>query len=583
MKSNSCFSFFLFFISLNLGAQVKLSGCVKGLDLTAVPYCNVILKDSVNAKIVKYTQTNKEGYYSLSINTAGCYNISFSALSFKTETIPIFIDRNNSEISQNAVLSNTLVELKEVVIHPNSPIIIKKDTIIFDAKSFTKGNEHVVEDLLKNLPGLHIDSDGRISIAGKEIEKVMVEGDDFFEKGYQLLTKSMLSSSIDKIELLKRYSNNKLLKDIEQSDKIALNLKLKDENKREWFGNTDIGLGLNKFSKHDAQGNLMNFGKKDKYYLLANTNNVGYDIGDYAANNSLENLDEIGDGESAFRFMRFASDPLSFESKRTNFNNTNLLSLNTILKPLQKLKIKMSFLTDRNKNNFTSYSSGYYRTENLSFTNTLDSKLHSNSKIGYGKVDLTYDIYLNSILEILTNYRNEYDIGLNNNLFNDIEVAEHLETDRTLFNQKIRFVYRAKNKQILKITTNYIQDKIPQNYNANNSPFNARLFPDIQKADEIGQYIHNRMKFIGVDICYMKKQNNIIFFEFHLGNSYRKDVLDSFIQDKTTMKDIEKYENDVICVANNLFFNSKYSLSYKKILVSAELGLNNNFIFFDRL
>ena len=69
-------------------------------------------------------------------------------------------------------------------------------------KYFLKGNEEVVEDLLKNIPGLEIDRSGAIKVDGIEIEKIMVEGDDFFKKGYRMISKSMPSSPIDKIELL---------------------------------------------------------------------------------------------------------------------------------------------------------------------------------------------------------------------------------------------------------------------------------------------------------------------------------------------------------------------------------------------
>ncbi len=115
---------------------------------------------------------------------------------------------------------------------------------MFNADSFKQGNEQVIEDLLRKIPGLNIDSDGTIKVGNQEIEKVMIDGDDMFEKGYKILTKNMPVNPVDKIELLQNYSNNKHLKGIENSEKVALNLTLKDDYKRTWFGNTNLGYGL---------------------------------------------------------------------------------------------------------------------------------------------------------------------------------------------------------------------------------------------------------------------------------------------------------------------------------------------------
>ena len=148
------------------------------------------------------------------------------------------------------------------------PITIKKDTIVFDAKSFLQGNELVVEDLLKKIPGLNVLTDGTIKIGNQEVEKVMIDGDDFFEKGYKIVTKNMPVNPIDKVEVYQNYSNNKHLKGIENSEKVALNLTLKEDAKRIWFGNIFGGYGLVSENRYEFRANLMNFGKKSKHYFL---------------------------------------------------------------------------------------------------------------------------------------------------------------------------------------------------------------------------------------------------------------------------------------------------------------------------
>ena len=82
---------------------------------------------------------------------------------------------------------------------------------------------------------------------------------------------------IENVELYQNYSNNKHLKGIENSDKVALNLTLKEDYKRLWFGNANLGYGLFSDNRYDVRANLMNFGKKKVYYFLTNLNNIGYD------------------------------------------------------------------------------------------------------------------------------------------------------------------------------------------------------------------------------------------------------------------------------------------------------------------
>jgi hypothetical protein len=106
----------------------------------------------------------------------------FSAFNYAPKTFEIEVTSESKVIEKNAVLTPKSLELNEVIVIQERAITIKKDTITFLAKSFLQGNEQVVEDLLKKIPGLTIDQNGTIKVGSQEIEKVMVDGDDFFEQ-----------------------------------------------------------------------------------------------------------------------------------------------------------------------------------------------------------------------------------------------------------------------------------------------------------------------------------------------------------------------------------------------------------------
>lgn len=222
-------------------------------------------KDSLST-ISAYTTADRDGNFKLVIKENGTYTFTFSSLGFT----PVI---QKHEITEKPLLPLTIkmqeepLQLNEVILTAELPIQQKKDTITFNAAYFLTGTEQVVEDLLSKIPGVTVSDEGVIKVQGKEIEKLMVDGDDLFESGYQILSRSMPVQPIDKVEILERYSNNKHLKDIEFSDRVAINLKLKDEFKRVWFGGIELGYSPEN-DYYQTKFNLANFGKKNKYYFI---------------------------------------------------------------------------------------------------------------------------------------------------------------------------------------------------------------------------------------------------------------------------------------------------------------------------
>jgi tRNA/tmRNA/rRNA uracil-C5-methylase (TrmA/RlmC/RlmD family) len=135
-------------ISNALYSQTLIEGYIRNRETSKGVYASVVLKDE-NGKIIAYTNTKNEGYFELKTSLKGVFNLNVSSLSYEAQSIKIVIDSNTSNIKKNIVLTPKATELKEVVIQTRRPITVKKDTVVFDAKSFTQGNEQVVEDLLK--------------------------------------------------------------------------------------------------------------------------------------------------------------------------------------------------------------------------------------------------------------------------------------------------------------------------------------------------------------------------------------------------------------------------------------------------
>ncbi len=579
MKKNKLVFTLLLFINIAF-SQTVIKGTVTSEKQEAIPFANIVIKVD-STVIIAYTYSDKNGNYLLKTKKTGKFNLYFSVLGYETQSIPIEITNEPKEIIKNVVLKEKSFELDEVIIQAEKPITIKKDTIIFNAKNFSKGSDQIVEDLLKNIPGITVEGNGTIKVGGKEVEKVMVDGDDLFEKGYKILTKNMPPDQIDKVELLQRYSNNKLLKGVEESDKVALNLVLKDDAKRQWFGNVALGYDITFSNRYSLQGNLMNFGKKNKYYFLTNLNSIGYD-----ATGDINHLirpfrygepASIGDNESAYSVLDLNSFTPNFKASRTNFNNTELASINAIFTLSKKIKLKTLGFFNWDENDFFRNSTQTFKTNNTDFTNTEDFKLRKKKFIGFGKIDLNYDISKTKMLEITTKYNNQEDNNNSNLIFNGESTIENLENINTLFDQKISYTNKFKKNKVFLLTGRYINEKTPQNYSINQF-FYQDLFPNNSNSNNIVQLSENKMQFAGFEAHLLDRKQNGNLLELQVGNQYRKDKLHSSFSLKENNNIIETpYQNNTIYVSNDLYFNTKYRLKLNNCGLTGKLDFHQLF------
>lgn len=449
-----------FFSKLNAQTSFEIKGLILDTKNKPLMYTNVVLKDSISKSIVAYSYSNQKGIYNIKPNKSGKFNLIFTSLGYETKTVPLVLNSKQKQLKIDVILKEKIMDLDEVIIQSELPISIKKDTITFKTKYYVKGTEQTVEDLLKTIPGINISTNGTIKIGNQEIEKLMVDGDDFFEKGYKTLSKNMPSYPIEEVEVLKNYSNNRLLKGIEKSNKVALNLKLDEKSKRIWFGNFETSIGNDNF--YQLKGNLMNFGKKNKYYFFTNLNNIGYDaLGD------IENLvrpfrinepASIGDNQKVNSILNLLAENLNFRESKTNFNNAELVSLNAIFNPTEKLKIKTLGFFNWDETDFFRNNIDIIDVNGTNFTNNQKLELRNKNRVAFGKLDFTYNISKTKMLEATTKYNNG-DFNDNSDLFfNGNSTIENLQHQNILFDQKISYTNKFKDKKVFLITGRYIDE-----------------------------------------------------------------------------------------------------------------------------
>ncbi|MCB0445237.1 MAG: outer membrane beta-barrel protein, partial [Gelidibacter sp.] len=172
--------------------------------------------------------------------------------------------------------------LDEVVIKSRAPITIKKDTLEFNVKSFKTKKDANVEDLLKELPGVEVDDDGKIKVNGKEVNKILVNGKPFFGDDPTIATRNLTKEIIEKVQITDTKTKSEAFSG-EEGDKSnkTINLTIKEENNKGIFGRVAAGAGTDK--RYEFAGMLNYFNNDQRLSILAGGNNInsaGFSFGE---------------------------------------------------------------------------------------------------------------------------------------------------------------------------------------------------------------------------------------------------------------------------------------------------------------
>ncbi|WP_407481635.1 hypothetical protein [Elizabethkingia meningoseptica] len=568
----------------NIFAQTEIKGIVVDSNGHSLNNGNIILTN-IKGSIETFVFSNKDGSFFLSTNKIGRFNLEFRYPNFYAKSIIIDISEVNKKIDIGKVKVTEIPEreIKEVVISRSTPIKLKKDTIEFKVSDFSKGTEQNVEELLKKLPGITIQSDGKIKFGNKDITTVLIENDDIFERGYQTLTQNMPSAPLDKIQILKNFSKNKLLKGIENNESIAINLMLKEDAKDKWFGNALLASTSYEENMYQAKLNLMNFSKRKKMYVLFNSNNLGLNemkgVEYLISPSSDNNAENVGTNINTLSIVNLHQKNMLFEDKRTNFNNDKLISLNYIynFRSDWKLKFVTIFNPIENRNYIDSWYKFNY--DGLNFTNTEDKIWRQNSTNIVGKLEMTKAFKKDANLQF---YNKISSLSENNdNLFLFNGKPNSQKGNNNLFANENRLTYTKKldSSRAFVAVAKYIFQTRPYDFTDESDVFQYVVNnPNVMKANQI---INSHMSFSGIKTSYLKRYAENHTLEIQLGDEFRKDFLhsDIFLYDsdnKNIMFDKSNFVNDTDYAQNNLFLQAKYNLKKKKWNYS--FGLLSQFV-----
>lgn len=422
-------------ISFSSSAQnITISGKILEKD-TQVPLeaATVYLSSAADSTLIDYTITNKDGSFIIKtkIITAPVI-LKASFIGFKT------LQKRESEITENKDFGILYLEddarmLNEVVVLSEAPPIrVKKDTLEFNASSFKVRPDANVETLLKQLPGVEIDPEGKITVNGKEVNQVLVNGKPFFDKDGKIALQNLPSDLINKVQITDtKTKEQEITGRAATSNNASINLTIDEDKNKGLFGKAMAGYGTE--DRYESSLLVNYFKGKQKVSVLASSNNI---------NNSGFSMNEVFDSMGGGR-----NRSISNIGGGQGITQSDMLGVNYSDEFFKDFQVSGSYFYNtadsENKNRTRTVNflpdGDFTTTSERQASNTSD-RHNFNSEIEY-KIDSTATVVItpkfskSSALSEQSGFENS--INTDGNLLNDSNYNDSNSNETTSFSNEI--------------------------------------------------------------------------------------------------------------------------------------------------
>lgn len=298
----------LFFAIITLFSVISMSAyTVSGVvaDSSGEPLisASVRLMASKDSTVVKGVVSDTDGKFTLQNIKQGSYILEASYVGYDPQykNVKVSSNVNLGKIS----LAESAIMLKETtVVGIKTPITVKEDTIEFNADSYRTAPNAVVEDLLKRLPGVEVDSQGKITANGQSVSKILIDGKEFFADDPTVASRNVPVDMVDKLQVVNRKSDLARITGVDDGEEeTVINLTVKKGMNNGWFGNVEAGYGTD--DRYKGSFNVNHFWNGNQITVLGGLNNIN-DLG-------------FTDGTSG-RFRRFGGDNGITKSQAVGLN-----------------------------------------------------------------------------------------------------------------------------------------------------------------------------------------------------------------------------------------------------------------------
>ena len=259
--------------SVNSSGQTTLKVIVvDSLTRQPIEFATFSIKYIGEQTAKRYSLTDSTGFAKIPNAAVGRATVNIECVGYKSYTGVFDVHRGENDMGTIALDGSNMLDAVTVTAAGNQ-MLVKRDTIEYNANSFKTNETDMLEELLKKLPGVEIDSDGNITANGKTINKIMIDGKTFFLDDPQLASKNLPAKIVDKVKVVERKSDEARFTGIDDGEEeTVLDLSLKAGMANGWIGN--IGGGYGSHHRYESSAMLGRFTKNLQISFIGNANNT---------------------------------------------------------------------------------------------------------------------------------------------------------------------------------------------------------------------------------------------------------------------------------------------------------------------
>jgi hypothetical protein len=404
-----CLILILSGISFLAAAQTyPLTGDVLNEKGEPMVYSTVVLLNPTDSTMAFFGIANQQGHFDIKNIKKGDYLLQTALLGYQTFSKQISIPFDGNSVG-SIILKLKPVNLNEVkVVGENIPMWIKKDTVEFNAKAFKTNPDDVAEDLLKKLPGIEVDRSGNIKAMGEDVNKLYVDGKEFFGNDPKVATRNVPADALDKVQVYDRRSEQSEFTGIDDGSRNkTINLQLKEDKKNGLFGDLMAGGGTGEHYQSGAKA----YRFTDKVQMAAlgmlnNVNQMGFSFNDYLNFNG--GIGSMGGHGGSMR-ISITSDnsfPIDFGQPISGLMTSGAGGANFSYSSTPNDRIFISYLGNGSKNKIEQTTTSRNYTGNSSFLqedNLNEINKNEAHRINFGwrnRIDSTGNLVLDGNLSL---------------------------------------------------------------------------------------------------------------------------------------------------------------------------------------
>ena len=262
-------------MSLSAWAQSKLTGKIIEDDSKEPLAATTVRLLHTDSTMVQGRLTETDGTFTLQVPKDGKYILKVTSVGFKTLTKNITVaggkDQNLGTMAMkvDAIMLNGATITKQM-----AKVTLKEDTLVYNAGAYRTPEGSVVEELVKRLPGAQVSDDGKITINGKEVKKILVDGKEFMTGDTKTAMKNLPTSIVEKVKAYDEKSDLARVSGIDDGEEqTVLDFGIKKGMNKGFLTNNDVAIGTE--DRYAARLMAAQFDSKLRLMAMVNANNVG--------------------------------------------------------------------------------------------------------------------------------------------------------------------------------------------------------------------------------------------------------------------------------------------------------------------